>query len=87
MRTARRAASLMMLASSAPLAPAVALAMALGLTLPETRDLLGRAGIALSRSSQFDVIVEFYISRGVYDVLLVNEALFAYDQPLLGSGV
>ena len=66
---------------------AVALAMALGLTLPETRDLLGRAGIALSRSSQFDVIVEFYISRGVYDVLLVNEALFAYDQPLLGSGV
>ena len=66
---------------------AVALAMALGLTLLETRELLGRAGIALSRSSQFDVIVEFYISRGVYDVLLVNEALFAYDQPLLGSGV
>lgn len=66
---------------------AVALAMALALTLPETRDLLGRAGIALSRSNQFDVIVEFYISRGVYDVLLVNEALFAYDQPLLGSGV
>ncbi len=66
---------------------AVALAMALGLTLPETRELLGRAGIALSRSSRFDVIVEFYISRGVYDVLLVNEALFAYDQPLLGSGM
>ena len=66
---------------------AVALAMALGLTLPETRELLGRAGIALSRSSRFDVIVEFYVSRGVYDVLLVNEALFAYDQPLLGSGM
>ena len=64
---------------------AVALAMALGLTLPETRELLARAGLALSRSSKFDVIVEFYLSRGVHDVMTVNEALFAFDQPLLGS--
>lgn len=64
---------------------AVALAMALGLTLPETRELLARAGLALSRSSEFDVIVEFYLSRGVHDVMTVNEALFAFDQPLLGS--
>lgn len=64
---------------------AVALAMALGLMLPETRELLARAGLALSRSSKFDVIVEFYLSRGVRDVMTVNEALFAFDQPLLGS--
>ena len=64
---------------------AVALAMALGLDLGQTRELLARAGLALSRSSRFDVIVEFYLSRGVHDVMTVNEALFAYDQPLLGS--
>lgn len=64
---------------------AVALALALGLTLPETRDLLARAGLALSRSSRFDVIVEFYLARGVHDVMAVNEALFAFGQPLLGS--
>ena len=64
---------------------AVALAMALGLSLPETRELLARAGLALSRSSRFDVIVEFYLARGVHDVMVVNEALFAFDQPLLGS--
>ena len=64
---------------------AVALAMALGLTLEETRTLLSRAGLALSRSSRFDVIVEFYLARGVHDVMTVNEALFSFGQPLLGS--
>ena len=64
---------------------AVALALALGLTLPQTQELLAHAGLTLSHSSKFDVIVEFYLSRGVCDVMTVNEALFAYDQPLLGS--
>lgn len=64
---------------------AVALALALELTLPQTRELLARAGLALSHSSKFDVIVEFYLMRGVHDVMAVNEALFAFDQPLLGS--
>ena len=45
----------------------------------ELRDLLARAGFALSRSSRFDVIVEFYLARGVHDVMTVNEALFAFD--------
>lgn len=64
---------------------AVALALALGLTLPQTQELLAHAGLTLSRSSKFDVIVEFYLARGVHDVMAVNEALFAFDQPLLGS--
>ena len=64
---------------------AVALALALGLTLPQTQELLAYAGLTLSRSSKFDVIVEFYLARGVCDVMAVNEALFAFDQPLLGS--
>lgn len=64
---------------------ALALALALGLTLPQTQELLAHAGLTLSRSSKFDVIVEFYLARGVHDVMAVNEALFAFDQPLLGS--
>ncbi|HIR43213.1 MAG TPA: macro domain-containing protein [Candidatus Aphodovivens avicola] len=64
---------------------AVALAVALELDPRQTQDLLGRAGFALSRSSKFDVIVRFFLERGVHDVFRINEALFAYDQPLLGS--
>ena len=64
---------------------AVALAMALELDLRQTQDLLERAGLTLSRSSKFDVIVRFFLERGIHDVFQVNEMLFAYDQPLLGS--
>lgn len=64
---------------------AVALAVALELDPRQTQDLLSRAGLALSHSSKFDVIVRFFLERGVHDVFRINEALFAYDQPLLGS--
>ena len=64
---------------------AVALVMALELDLEEAQDLLGRAGLTLSRSSTFDVIVRFFIERGIYDLFQLNEALFYYDQPLVGS--
>ena len=64
---------------------AVALAVALELTPDETAAFLARAGYALSRAVKFDVIVEYFIKNGKYDVLLINEVLFKYDQPLLGS--
>ncbi|MCK9524571.1 MAG: macro domain-containing protein [Limnochordia bacterium] len=63
----------------------LALAVGLELSLDETNDLLGRAGFALSRSQVFDVIVEYFIINGKYDVLDINEVLFRYDQPLLGG--
>ena len=64
---------------------AFALAVALELSLDETEDLLSRAGFAISHSNEFDVILEYFIRREIYDVFVINETLFDFDQPLLGQ--
>ncbi len=64
---------------------AVAFAMALRMPMDELRDFLLTAGFALGHAQAFDIIVEYFVRQGEYDVFRINEELFRFGQPLLGS--
>ena len=62
-----------------------AFVMALELSLPEAKEILRKAGFALTRSSRMDLVIEYCISHRIYDVLEINEVLYELDLPLLGN--
>lgn len=66
-------------------ATALAFAIALELDLTQTRDLIGRAGYALTNSSKFDLILQFFIQQKNYNIVQINCTLYEFDQPLLGG--
>ena len=63
---------------------ALALASALELSVDEAREMLAKMGFTWQRCDLFEVITEFFMDKGIYDVHKVNFALFAYRQRLLG---
>ena len=64
---------------------AIALALALELSLEDTKDLIGRAGYALTNSSKFDLIIRFFIEQGRFNIVEINTVLYQFDQTLLGA--
>ena len=63
----------------------IAFAIALQLNLDDTKDLMARAGFALSPGSRFDLVIEYFIEKKVYDIYTINVALFDHDLPMLGE--
>lgn len=66
-------------------ATVIAFIMALELNMGEANNLLCTAGYALSKTDKHDLIIRYCIEHKIYDLDDVNEILYHFDQPILGS--
>ena len=64
---------------------AIAFAIALRLDWQTMTELLRCAGIALSPSDPFDLIITYCTQNSIYDIFEINAILFKYGQPILGE--
>ena len=62
----------------------ISFAIALELSLEETQHLLSTVGFTLSKSSKFDIIIEYFLLNEEYNIFTINETLFKFDQVCLG---
>ena len=62
----------------------ISFAIALELSLEETKHLLSTVGFTLSKSNKFDIIIEYFLLNEEYDIFTINETLFKFDQVCLG---
>lgn len=60
----------------------IRLALALELTLPEAMEFMERAGYAFSAARPGDLVVTYYISRGIHDVMIIEDALYEIGEHL-----
>ena len=62
----------------------LALAIALKLDLPKTKELLRAGGLAFTHANKTDIIVEYFIINGNWNIFEINEALDSYGLKPLG---
>ncbi|MCR4771269.1 MAG: RNase III inhibitor, partial [Oscillospiraceae bacterium] len=65
---------------------AIQLALALELDTEQTQKLLEKAGYSLTRSSRADLVIQYFIGKGIFSIPEINMALFDCGLPLLKTG-
>lgn len=64
---------------------AIAFVLALELDQFQAEKVLQYAGYVLKENDTFDLIIRYCIEHKIYDIDDVNQILYRFDQPLLGS--
>ena len=64
---------------------AVAFGLALEMPLEEFKEFLSTAGFSLTHSDKFDIIVEYFVNKGNYDIFEINDVLFEFGQKTIGT--
>ena len=63
---------------------AIALSLALKLSLDETNDMLSRAGYTFSHSNMRDIVIEFFFREEIYNLFDLNDVLYNLKLKLIG---